>query len=147
MKKALITRRPSPLFSDPFFRGVERLLSDDLLTRWNEGAGSRWVPPIDVREQDDALEFSAELPGLKKEDIEITIEDKVLTLSGERKFQSTEEKNGYQRIERSYGTFSRSFTLPHEVDQEKVKAIFEDGVLTIEIPRADEAKPRKIEIS
>ena len=148
MRKALITRRPSPLFADPFFRGFERLFGDDLLSRWNEDVGeNRWVPPIDVREREDRLEFTAELPGLKKDDIDITVEDRVLTLSGERKFESTEEKNGYHRIERSYGRFTRSFTLPHEVDQDNVKATFEDGLLTIEIPKSEEAKPRKIEIS
>ena len=146
MRKAMITRRPSPLFSDPFFRGVERFLGDDLLSRWNDVGENRWVPPIDVLEREESLEFTAELPGLKKDDIDITVEDKVLTLSGERKFENTEERNGYHRIERSYGTFSRSFTLPHEVDQTKVKASFEDGVLTIQIPKAEAAKPRKIEI-
>ena len=94
MRKALITRKPSPLFSDPFFRGFERLFNDDLLSRWNEGpATGRWIPPVDVREHDDALEFTVELPGLAKDDIDITVEDRVLTLAGERKFESGEEKN------------------------------------------------------
>lgn len=147
MKKALITRRPSPVFSDPFFRGFERLFNDDLLSRWNEGlADNRWIPPVDVREHEDSLEFTAELPGLDRSDIDITVEDRVLTLSGERKFESTEERNGYHRIERSYGTFNRSFTLPHEVEQDRVTASFKDGLLTISIPKSEQAKPRKIEI-
>lgn len=148
MRKALITRKPSPLFSDPFFRGFERLFNDDLLSRWNEGtAASRWIPPVDVREHDDALEFTAELPGLAKDDLDITVEDRVLTLSGERKFESGEDKNGFHRIERSYGSFTRSFTLPHEVEQDKVTAVFKDGLLTVRIPKTEQAKPRKIEIS
>ena len=148
MRKALITRTPSPLFSDPFFRGFERLFNDDLPSRWNEGAATgRWIPPVDVREHDDALEFTAELPGLAKDDLDITVEDRVLTLSGERKFESGEDKNGYHRIERSYGSFTRSFTLPQEVEQDKVTAVFKDGLLTVRIPKTEQAKPRKIEIS
>ena len=104
------------------------------------------IPAIDVRETEDCFEFTAELPGLTKDEVEITIEDKVLTLSGERKFEGDEERNGYHRIERAYGSFSRSFTLPNEVDQEKVKAVFENGLLAVSIPKAEQVKPRKIEI-
>lgn len=148
MRKALITRKPAPVFSDPFFRGFERFFNQEPLSRWNEGtAENRWIPPVDVRERDDALEFTVELPGLAKDNIDITVEDRVLTLAGERKFESGEEKNGFHRIERSYGAFSRSFTLPHEVDQDQVTAAFKDGLLTVRIPKTEQAKPRKIEIS
>lgn len=154
MTRALLTRqprKPAPLFSDPFFRGLERFFNDEILpARWvsgNEGLGeSRWIPAIDVRETEDSFEFTAELPGLTKDQVEITIEDKVLTLSGERKFEENEESNGYHRIERAYGSFSRSFTLPNEVDQDKVKAVFENGLLSVSIPKAEQVKPRKIQI-
>ncbi len=155
MTRALLTRhprKPAPLFSDPFFRGLERFFDGDLfparLVSDHEGLGeSRWVPAVDVRETEESFEFSAELPGLGKDDVEITIEDKVLTLSGERKFEETEESNGYHRIERTYGSFARSFTLPNEVEQDKVKANFDSGILSISIPKAEQVKPRKIEIA
>ena len=150
MTKALLTRRPGPLFSDQLFR---RFFEDDsvnpqsLLSRWNESLGEdSWLPAVDVRESDDQFVFTAELPGLGKKDVSITIENKVLTVSGERTFEGKKENQNYHRIERSYGTFARSFTLPHEVDQEKIEATFENGLLTIRIPKAEEVKPHRIQI-
>ena len=151
IQKKYLTRRPAALFSDPFFR---RFFDDDifapanLVARWNEGLGeNNWVPAVDVRETDEEFLFTAELPGLAKENVQITIEDKVLTISGERKLEGKEENQNYHRIERSYGSFTRSFTLPHEVDQEKVTAKFGHGLLTVAVPKAEETKPRQIEIS
>ena len=93
-----------------------------------------------------ALTLSAELPGISREDVQISIENSVLTISGERKFEKDTKEENYHRIERSYGAFSRSFTLPSNVKTDQVAASFKDGVLTIALPKADEAKPRKIEI-
>ena len=112
-----------------------------------EVAGRGWVPPVDIQETEDAYRLLAELPGLTRDDIEITLENNVLRLSGERKFEKDVQKESYQRIERTYGSFARSFALPHQVNGDGVQAAFENGVLTITVPKADQAKPRKIAIS
>ena len=105
-----------------------------------------WMPPVDIRETEGELVLSAELPGLAKKDIEITVEDHVLTLSGERTFEKDVERENYHRLERSYGKFSRSFSLPRNVRTDKVNATFADGVLHIALPKTEESKPRKIDI-
>ena len=105
-----------------------------------------WAPPVDIKETPDSLVLSAELPGIDKKDVHINIEENVLTISGERSFSRDEKKEDYHRIERVYGSFSRSFTLPRNVKLDAVKANFENGVLTVTIPKAEESKPRKIAI-
>jgi HSP20 family protein len=105
-----------------------------------------WVPAVDIRETSESLIFSAELPGLTKDDIELTLENNVLTLKGERKFERDEERESYHRIERGYGTFTRTFALPSNIRTDDVKASFENGMLHIELPKADEAKPRRVQI-
>ncbi len=114
--------------------------------RTEEMASRSWMPPVDVRETADALRFVCELPGLKKEDVTITLENQVLTLSGERKFEKENQGESFHRVERAYGAFSRSFTLPANIKSDKVEAAFADGVLTIELPKLEESKPRKIVI-
>jgi HSP20 family protein len=106
-----------------------------------------WMPSVDILETPDSLLFRAELPGMTKEDVDLTLENSTLTLKGERKFERDEEREAYHRIERGYGAFSRSFSLPANVRTEGVKATFDNGVLTIELPKADEAKPRRVEIA
>lgn len=138
---------------DPFFGPFfERFFGTDPLrmelTPWTEDLSNRaWMPAVDIRETEEAYEVAAELPGMSKKDINITLEDNVLTLSGERRFEKEAEKENYHRIERAYGTFSRSFTLGSGVDSENVKAAFKDGVLTITVPKREESKPRKIAIN
>ena len=107
-----------------------------------------WIPPVDIHEDQEKLVLTAELPGFKHDQIEIQLEGGVLTIRGERRFED-EKTNGrnYHRVERSYGQFVRSFTLPNNVDRENVKATFSDGLLHIEIPKREEAKPRQIRIS
>ena len=151
MNKSYLTRRPTTLFADPFFRSLDQFLGDGAFGgNFLANTGSTrdgWVPAIDVRETEDAFVFTAELPGLNKEDVAITLEENVLTLSGERKFENEDTKNEFRRIERSFGRFTRSFTLPHEVSSEKVEAKYGDGLLTVTIPKTEKTKPRKIEIS
>ena len=157
MTKASIVRRQprrsSALVRDPFSSDIDRLFSqfvhpNSLLGHWvGEGLRDAWVPPVDVRETDNSYVFAAELPGLTKDDVEITLEDNLLTLSGERELGEKSEDENYHRVERSHGKFSRSFSLPSQVDNSKVAASFQDGVLTIEVPKSEQAKPRKIEIS
>jgi HSP20 family protein len=105
-----------------------------------------WAPAVDIFETTEAYVVKAELPGIPKEDVHITVENNVLTLKGERRFEKDETKENYHRIERTYGAFARSFTLPTRVDHEDVQAKFDNGVLTITVPKAAEAKPKKIEI-
>jgi HSP20 family protein len=138
------------MLADPLLR---RFFDDDvfnpqnLLTRWNEALGEEaWLPAVDIREDEDQFVFTAELPGLTREEVDITIEEKVLTISGERKFESKEDNKNYHRIERSYGSFSRSFSLPHDIDQDGVTAAFENGLLKITLPKSEATKPRRIEI-
>ncbi len=120
-------------------------------TFFNEGgedlASRTWTPPVDIQETDDSYRITAELPGLTKDDIQITLENSVLRLSGERKFEKDVKKDNYHRIERTYGTFTRSFALPSQVSSDKVEAKFDNGVLTIVVPKAEQAKPRRISIS
>jgi HSP20 family protein len=127
----------------PLFRLFDTFFSDN-----GEDLASRtWTPPVDIQETDDAYRIQVELPGLSKEDVQITLENNVLRLSGERKFEKDTKKENYHRIERTYGTFSRSFALPTQVSSDKVEAKFDDGVLSIVVPKAEQAKPRRITIA
>ena len=113
----------------------------------SESVSSRgWMPAVDIRETDEAVILYAELPGLTREEVEITLENNVLTLGGERKLQQGVNQNEFHRIERAYGTFSRSFSLPTNLDTDKVTASFENGVLAVTLPKAEESKPRTISI-
>jgi HSP20 family protein len=128
---------------EPFFRMLDSVFNTEA-----QGEETRaWVPPVDIQETGDAYLFHAELPGLTKEDIHITLENNVLRLSGERKFEKDVKKESFHRVERTYGTFTRTFTMPTQVDSQKVAAAFENGVLTVTVPKAEQAKPRRIEIS
>ena len=107
---------------------------------------SAWSPVVNVHETKDQFLVKAELPGLKQEEIEVSIEDDTLTLKGERKRETEVNENEYHRIERSYGTFQRSIVLPASVDASGVKASYKDGVLEIQLPKKEEAKPKAIKV-
>ncbi|MEA2160213.1 MAG: hypothetical protein QOD66_2593 [Solirubrobacteraceae bacterium] len=107
----------------------------------------RWIPPMDLVETESDFVLRADLPGLAEGDVNIELENNVLTLSGERKAEHEEHKEGYYRVERSSGTFSRSLTLPDGVDPDAVRAHFERGVLEVRIPKPEARKPRKVAIS
>jgi len=107
---------------------------------------SHFVPATDVAEFDDHYLVTVDLPGLKKDDLKITLENNSLTISGEKKFENEEKKDSYHRIERGYGKFERSFTLPKFVKAEKIDANFKDGVLSLSVPKAEEAKQKTIEV-
>jgi HSP20 family protein len=106
----------------------------------------RWMPAMDLIETDDQFVLRADLPGLAEEDVNLEVEDNVLTVSGERKAEHETTKEGYHRVERAFGAFSRSLTLPEGVDAEAVSARFDRGVLEIRIPKPEQRKPRKISI-
>jgi HSP20 family protein len=116
-------------------------------SRAEEGiAASIWTPAVDIYETPDTIMIQAELPGLSTGDIEIGIHDNTLTLKGERRFAKEVQEENYLRIERAYGAFQRLFTLPTTVQQEKIRAVFKDGVLELTLPKAEEAKPKRIAI-
>ena len=112
-----------------------------------EMAGGSWIPSVDIYEDQDKLILEADLPGLNREDFEISVENNVITLKGERKFEKKVEGDNYHRVERSYGGFTRSFTLPQSVTAEGATADFENGILRVSLPKREETKARKIEIT
>jgi HSP20 family protein len=112
----------------------------------NGGSLRRWIPPMDLVETDDHFVLKADLPGLDESDVNIEVEDNVLTVSGERKAEHEDSREGYVRVERAYGSFRRSLTLPEGVNAEAVTASFEKGVLQVSIPKPEQRKPRKVAI-
>jgi HSP20 family protein len=111
------------------------------------GASRRWIPAFDLVEDDKHYVLRADLPGLSEQDVKVELEDSVLTISGERKSEHEDRKEGYHRIERSSGAFSRSLTLPDGVDPATIEASFDKGVLEVKIPKPEQRKPHRVEIS
>lgn len=105
-----------------------------------------WLPPVDIYETKDKMVIEAEVPGVNKDDLKIEYSDGILTIRGERKLEREVKEEDYHRLERSYGSFQRSFTLPSTLDVEKISATYKDGVLRIEIPKQEKAKPKEIKI-
>ena len=128
---------------DESFRGASRgsATEDD----W--ALGGSWAPVVDIYEQEGHIVLKAELPGIDSKDVDIRLENNVLTLSGERKLDNEVKRENYHRVERAYGSFTRSFTLPTVVDQEKINAEYKDGVLRVTLPKREEAKPKQISIA
>ena len=113
----------------------------------DSAAGRRWIPAMDLAENEHDFVLRVDLPGLSEDDVNIELEDNVLTISGQRKAEHEERKEGYYRVERTFGRFSRSLTLPEGIDPEKVDAHFDRGVLEVTIPKPEQRKPRKVTIS
>jgi len=125
-------------------RRMDRLF--DEFTRSDSGELTRWMPLVDISETAEQLTIHAEIPGMDKKDIKITLQDNVLTISGEKKLEREEKDRNYHLVERSSGQFTRSFTLPSKVDDGNIKASFKNGVLEVVLPKAPEARAREIEI-
>jgi HSP20 family protein len=128
---------------------VNRLFSSNLTRGFGEegiGRGA-WNPSVDIYENKDHIVLEAELPGMKQEDFELTVENNVITLRGERQFEKKEDSDNYHRVERSYGSFTRSFTLPQTVSAEGATAEYNNGVLRVTLPKREETKARRIQIS
>jgi len=106
-----------------------------------------WTPLADITEDEKEYLIKAELPEMKKEAVKVTVENGVLIISGERKFEKEEKKRKYHRVERGYGTFMRSFTVPDDADANKIKAEFKNGLLTVHLPKTEHAKPKQIEVN
>ena len=111
-----------------------------------EPNGRPWIPPVDIVENENELVVKADVPDIKFEDIDVKIENGTLTLRGERNAEKISEKGGWHRMERSYGTFERAFTLPESVDPEHVKADYKNGTLTVTLPKKEIAKPRQVKV-
>ena len=120
---------------------------DPVAVDTNDQTVRRWIPPMDLVEQGDEFVLRADLPGVGEDDVKIELEDNVLTISGERRSEHEERKEGYYRVERASGSFSRSLTLPEGVDPEAVKAHFENGVLEVRVPKPEQRKPQRVAIN
>lgn len=107
---------------------------------------NRWSPSVDIAETDSGFEVRAELPGVKQDDVNVSVRDNVLTLRGEKRQEETDEGKNYRRVERHYGSFQRAFTLPPNVNPEAITANYRDGVLTLTVPKVEEAQPKEIPI-
>ena len=131
-----MSERLNRVFSRPSLRnsGKENLTVAD------------WVPTVDISESDGEYLIKAELPEVKKEDVKVTVENGVLTLQGERRQEKEEKAKRFHRVERSYGSFVRSFTLPESVDESSVKAEYKDGVLNLHLPKSEKVKPKAIDV-
>jgi HSP20 family protein len=137
--RSLLTTDPVFLFQNRFNRLFDPFLEEALPL-------TNWVPACDIYETDKDIVVKAELPGLKKEEVFVSIENNVLMLRGERKFTDEVKRENFHRVERTYGEFIRSFTLPAFVDTSKILAEFKDGILMVTLPKREEAKPKQIEV-
>jgi len=128
---------------------INRMLNDTLGSLdWQvrDSAAAAWMPPVDVLEEADAIRIIAEVPGVKPEDVKISVENNVLTIQGTKEQVAEERTERVHRYERTYGAFERSFTLPATVDANNIKASYEHGVLTVTLPKVEKAKPRQIPV-
>ena len=147
-----ITRSTNPAADQFTLQGRINRLIDEAFRGWPLAAPEdgnslvgQWVPPVDVLEDKDAVQITAELPGVKPEDVKISLENNLLTIRGEKR-QVAEEHTDLHRYERYYGVFERAFTVPSTVDAEHIKASYDLGVLTVRLPKLERAKPRQIEV-
>jgi HSP20 family protein len=130
-----------------FQERMNRVFEESLGRRQEEEiASGTWAPPVDIFETKDRMILQAELPGFAEDQIHLRFEDGVLTLEGERKFEKKTGDENYHRVERSYGRFVRSFSIPATVDHERIAATFENGILTVELPKREETRPKQIRI-
>ncbi|MCL6566136.1 MAG: Hsp20/alpha crystallin family protein [Acidobacteriia bacterium] len=124
------------LFEDTFSRA-----------RADESSLAAWVPPVDIYETESELVLKADLPGIQEKDLDIRVENNMLTIRGERKFDQTVKEDNYLRVERAYGTFSRSFSLPNTVNPDAIRAEYRNGVLEVRMPKREESKPKQIRVT
>jgi len=123
-----------------------RLFQDSVNRLFSEPNGRPWVPPVDIKETENELILKADIPGVELKDIDVRLENGTVTIRGERKFEEAKEGGGWHRVERSYGSFERVFTLPETVNPEAVKADYKNGTLTLMLPKKELAKPRQVKV-
>jgi HSP20 family protein len=124
-----------------------RLFQDTVNRLFSEPAARPWSPSVDIFETEDEVLLKADVPGVEMKDVDVQLENGTLTLRGERKFHNETKEGGFHRVERSYGSFARYFTLPDTVNAEAVKADYKNGVLTVKLPKKEVAKPRQIKVN
>ena len=122
------------------------LTSEPTLLHWVGPEKAAWVPKVDLEESEEAFVLSASLPGMKKEDIRVEVEDDVVTLHGERKFKTEEEAKGFRKVEQTYGSFHRTLQLPGPVAADGVEAVYKDGILEIRLPKTEGSKTRVVDV-
>ena len=126
---------------------INRLFSDSFDRTGEEGSLTAWAPAVDIYETEHELVVKADLPDIDPKDLDIRVENNILTIRGERKFENKVNEENYLRVERSYGSFSRSFQLANSVNSDAIKADYQNGVLTLSIPKREEAKPKQIKVN
>ena len=127
-------------------RGINQLFDDSFCTPREETALKAWTPAVDVYEDENSFLIKVDLPEISREDVKVNLNENTLSISGERRVENEDKRENYHRVERSYGQFYRSFTLPPNVNPETIKAQFKDGVLRLTLPKKEEAKPRQIDV-
>lgn len=127
-------------------RGISQLFDDSFGSSREDVALKAWTPAVDVYEDEDSFLIKVELPEVNREDVKVSLNDNMLSISGERRVENEDKRDNYHRVERRYGQFYRSFTLPPNVNPEAINAQFKDGVLRLTLPKREEAKPKQIEV-
>jgi HSP20 family protein len=126
---------------------VNRIFNETVRTHGDESALTTWAPAVDIHETPNELVVKADLPDVDEKDIDVRVENNLLTIRGERKFEKSVPAENYLRVERTYGAFSRSFSLPNTVDPESIRAEYKNGVLTVNLPKREESKPRQVKVN
>lgn len=151
---SLIRYEPTAL-NFPIFREMEEMSErlNRLFGTWTRPTGGKepltvvdWTPSVDIQETETEYLVKAELPEIKREDVKVTVENGILTLQGERKHEKEEKNRKFHRVERSYGTFLRTFTVPSDADEAKVAADFKEGILRVHLPKTEKPRPKAIEV-
>ena len=139
--------RFEPFRTNSLQNQISRLFNEAFERSSDESSITAWAPAVDIFETEHELVVKADLPDIKPEELDIRVENNILTIRGERKFEKKVDEKNYLRVERSYGTFARSFALANTVNSEAIKADYRDGVLTLTIPKREEAKPKHIKVN
>jgi HSP20 family protein len=126
---------------------VNRIFNETVRTHGDESALTTWAPAVDIHETPNELVVKADLPDVDEKDIDVRVENNLLTIRGERKFEKSVPAENYLRVERTYGAFSRSFSLPNTVSPESIRAEYKNGVLTVNLPKREESKPRQVKVN
>ena len=126
---------------------VNRLLEDSIRGAGPNSSLAAWAPAVDIYETESELVVTADLPGINEKDFDVRVENNMLTIRGERKLEKTVNEDNMLRVERAYGSFSRSFSLPNTVNTEAIKADYRDGVLTVKMPKREESKPKQVKVN
>jgi HSP20 family protein len=126
---------------------MNRLFDETFRNRGEESALTTWAPAVDIYETPNELVVKADLPDMNEKDLDVRVENNLLSIGGERKFEKSVSEDNYLRVERTYGSFSRSFSLPNTVNAEAIKAEYKNGVLTVTLPKREESKPRQVRVN